>query len=101
VIGSAARPADADSQSDPPCGVSALRRAGTPLASTVAMRHPSSRPLSVSSSVIPFPRPLAGQVTDPPATAPQPRLLDRVRAVLRARHYSRRTEESYVGWIRR
>ena len=27
--------------------------------------------------------------------------MDRVRGVLRARHYSRRTEESYVAWIRR
>ncbi len=33
--------------------------------------------------------------------APKPRLLDCVRATLRARHYSRRTEESYVVWIRR
>jgi integron integrase len=32
---------------------------------------------------------------------PRPRLLDRVRAALRARHYSRRTEENYVAWIRR
>jgi integron integrase len=32
---------------------------------------------------------------------PPPRLLDRVRIVLRTRHYSRRTERSYVGWIRR
>jgi integron integrase len=31
----------------------------------------------------------------------KPRLLDRVREGLRARHYSRRTEESYVAWIRR
>jgi len=31
----------------------------------------------------------------------RPRLLDRVRAVIRARHYSRRTEEAYVAWIRR
>lgn len=30
-----------------------------------------------------------------------PRLLDRVRQVIRARHYSRRTEKAYVGWIRR
>ncbi len=30
-----------------------------------------------------------------------PKLLDRVRAALRVRHYSPRTEESYVGWIRR
>jgi integron integrase len=32
---------------------------------------------------------------------PKPRLLDRVRAALRLRHYSRRTEEAYVAWIRR
>jgi integron integrase len=30
-----------------------------------------------------------------------PRLLDRVRDALRVRHYSPRTEEAYVGWIRR
>jgi len=30
-----------------------------------------------------------------------PRLLDRVRVALRARHYSRRTEKGYVGCIRR
>ncbi|MFN8644018.1 MAG: phage integrase N-terminal SAM-like domain-containing protein, partial [Candidatus Binatia bacterium] len=33
--------------------------------------------------------------------ARSPRLLDQVRAALRARHYSLRTEEAYVGWIRR
>src|SRR5437016_9637650 len=34
--------------------------------------------------------------------APQPRkLLDHVRDVLRVNHYSVRTEEAYVGWIRR
>jgi len=33
---------------------------------------------------------------------PQPaKLLDRVRAAIRARHYSLRTEEAYVGWVRR
>jgi integron integrase len=38
----------------------------------------------------------------PTANAPHPtRLLDRVREALRARHYSIRTEEAYVGWIRR
>jgi hypothetical protein len=36
-----------------------------------------------------------------PATPSRPRLLDRVRAALRLRHYSRRTEEAYVAWIRR
>lgn len=30
-----------------------------------------------------------------------PRLLDRVRQAVRARHYSPRTEEAYVAWIRR
>jgi len=30
-----------------------------------------------------------------------PRLLDRVREAIRLRHYSRRTEEAYVYWIRR
>lgn len=30
-----------------------------------------------------------------------PRLLPRVYAALRTRHYSRRTEEAYVGWIKR
>jgi integrase len=32
---------------------------------------------------------------------PKPRLLDRVREALRLRHYSRRTEDAYVTWIRR
>jgi len=31
----------------------------------------------------------------------RPRLLDQVRAAIRARHYSRRTEAAYVHWIRR
>ncbi len=30
-----------------------------------------------------------------------PKLLDQVRAAIRVRHYSRRTEDSYVHWIRR
>ncbi len=33
--------------------------------------------------------------------APKRRLLDRARDAIRARHYSRRTEKSYVAWIRR
>ncbi len=48
--------------------------------------------------------------TDPPAPVRspivnaetgQPRLLDRVRLEIRARHYSLRTEEAYVAWTRR
>ena len=34
-------------------------------------------------------------------TVRAPKLLDRVRQTLRVRHYSTRTEESYVAWIRR
>jgi hypothetical protein len=49
-------------------------------------------------------RHLPGNV--PAATSPRPaqggpRLLDRVRAAARACHMSIRTEEAYVGWIRR
>ena len=33
--------------------------------------------------------------------ANQPRLLDRVRDAIRVRHYSSRTEQAYVSWIRR
>ena len=36
-----------------------------------------------------------------PSVAQAPRLLDQVRDALRTRHYSRRTEKAYVGWIRR
>ena len=33
--------------------------------------------------------------------AAKPKFLDQVRTILRTRHYSLRTEEAYVGWIRR
>jgi integron integrase len=36
-----------------------------------------------------------------PGHPTKPRLLDQVREAIRTRHYSRRTEEAYVGWIRR
>jgi integrase len=36
-----------------------------------------------------------------PTEPAKPRLLDRVRAAARLRHYSRRTEAAYVAWIRR
>jgi integron integrase len=32
---------------------------------------------------------------------PKPRLLDQVRQAIRTRHYSIKTEEAYVGWIKR
>jgi integron integrase len=36
-----------------------------------------------------------------PMPASSPKLLDRVRDAIRARHYSIRTEEAYVAWVRR
>ncbi|MBN2576440.1 MAG: integron integrase [Deltaproteobacteria bacterium] len=45
----------------------------------------------------------AGRISPPPLqiVTTGPRLLDRVRAAIRTRHMSVRTEEAYVGWIRR
>src|SRR5262245_18102327 len=45
--------------------------------------------------------PVSGVRESRPADPSKPRLLDRVRAAVRIRHYSRRTEEAYVAWIRR
>jgi site-specific recombinase XerD len=36
-----------------------------------------------------------------PSLQNKPKLLDQVRQLMRLRHYSLRTEEAYVGWIRR
>jgi hypothetical protein len=36
-----------------------------------------------------------------PGAPPRRRLLDQVRDAVRLRHYSIRTEEAYVGWVRR
>ena len=68
------------------------------------MRQPSFLADLPSAAVIPIVRPAGGQAAALQSTvvqAPAPRLLDRVRGVLRARHYSPRTEETYVAWIRR
>jgi integron integrase len=59
------------------------------------------------SPLISYPASPEGAFTAPavcevgPAGVPKPRLLDRVRETIRARHYSRRTEKAYVAWIRR
>ncbi|MEI6723399.1 MAG: integron integrase [Betaproteobacteria bacterium] len=37
----------------------------------------------------------------PPPAQPKPRLLDQVRDTIRLKHYSLRTEETYVHWIKR
>jgi integron integrase len=36
-----------------------------------------------------------------PTTAPRPKLLDQVRQAIQTRHYSPKTKESYVHWIKR
>jgi len=46
---------------------------------------------------LPSPPPSTGA---PPAGQP-PKLLDRLRQAARVRHYSLRTEEAYVAWVRR
>ena len=61
--------------------------------------QPRVRNESQSAAIIRLVRPDSGQPAELPA--PPPRLLDQVRASLRARHYSPRTEKAYVGWIRR
>jgi len=43
----------------------------------------------------------APMVVPCPAAGPRQKLLDRVRHAIRTRHYSRRTEQAYVDWIRR
>ena len=42
-----------------------------------------------------------GASPDPAAPPPPPRLLGRLRAEVRVRHYSLRTEQAYVDWARR
>lgn len=37
----------------------------------------------------------------PHSGSPKSRLLDRVRQAMRARHLSPKTEEAYIGWMRR
>ncbi|TAK71008.1 MAG: integron integrase [Betaproteobacteria bacterium] len=41
------------------------------------------------------------QDSAPPKPAPRPRLLEQLRDAIRRRHYSYRTEETYVHWVRR
>jgi hypothetical protein len=74
------------------------RRAGIRVAIVLAHRSlgepgmsPSAKPQQ-TPQVVPFPD---------ADSRPTLKLMDRVRHVIRARHYSRRTEEAYVHWIRR
>jgi hypothetical protein len=64
------------------------------------LMHPVYRALPSVAGALPPARPFLVRETTQ-VTPPKPRLLDRVRAALRARHYSRRTEEAYVAWVKR
>ena len=45
---------------------------------------------------------MSNQTNDPGAASPiRPRLLEQVRNAIRRKHYSLRTEDSYVHWIKR
>ncbi len=46
-------------------------------------------------------QPIPAHPSDSTDQVRRPRLLDRVREACRVRHYSLRTEDAYVGWIRR
>ncbi len=59
------------------------------------LRSPSERP-STAGVHEPAPETPSGY-----GTKPKPRLLDQVRAAIRLRHYSPRTEKTYVAWVRR
>jgi integron integrase len=62
--------------------------AGSDLSHAVYPQHPAASPSAAVDAVNP--------------TAPrEPRLLDRLRQEIRVRHYSIRTERSYVDWVRR
>lgn len=47
------------------------------------------------------PGPAKAQSVAPAGTAPKSKLLDQARLALRARHYSRRTEEVYLYWMKK
>jgi hypothetical protein len=40
-------------------------------------------------------------MTNTPVVNAEPKLLDQVVARIRVKHYSRRTEQAYVDWIKR
>jgi len=63
--------------------------------------HPLPPSAVGESSVDPDAPDDIGNPAAEPASAAEPRLLDRVRREIRVRHYSIRTESSYVDWIKR
>jgi hypothetical protein len=75
------------------------RRAGLPF-DDLALTMPSSSKRNTEMAEASIHR--AESETSPATLAPvrAPKLLDRVRDLIRAKHYSRRTESAYVDWIR-
>jgi len=95
--------------------------------SSIPDTSPASRPIRPAGAIVlpPMPPRPTGAASPPPGTIPtrnpvpvsvsdqpsisatvqplgqQPKLLDRLREALRARHYSPRTEESYRQWAKR
>ncbi len=67
-------------------------------ASEPAVTFPPGRNAPESHGTIP---PSTKSSIAPPSAGRQPKLLDRLREALRARHYSRRTEQSYCQWVKR
>ena len=82
---------------------------GMPGAAGCALSEPAPPPRKSAGPPAPpslQPSPHFAPSLSPPVPAqspatPGPKLLDQVREAIRTRHYSRRTEESYVAWIRR
>lgn len=63
---------------------------------SIDMRRPTNRTLAVIDGG------LNGKVgVQTLSTIPKPKLLDQVRQAIRTRHYSPKTEDSYVPWIKR
>jgi integrase len=66
------------------------------------MSHPSASRTWPGIPTFPDPRGRVHTLSEPrPDGSREPRLLDKVRLAIRARHYSRRTEVAYVLWVRR
>ena len=59
-----------------------------------------SRSLNGGQEARTQPKPFVVKITSEPGP-PKPKLLDQVRQAIRTRHYSYKTEKSYVGWIKR
>ena len=71
-------------------------------APTLVVRNtPPVGTLQTSGSVIPSAPTLSILAPEAAGGTGKPKLLDQVRDAIRTRHYSHRTEEAYVGWIRR